>query len=156
MQLTLRNYSPGDFELLYVIDQACYPRGIAYSRRTLRWFLELDGADCVVAQAEQDPGAPVVGFIITEAAGLEGHIVTLDVVAEHRRAGVGTALLQDAERRIARRGVRKIGLETATTNEAGIAFWRRHGYLGDGVIRGYYLGRTDAHHMVKDLPRVPA
>jgi ribosomal-protein-alanine N-acetyltransferase len=92
-----------------------------------------------------------VGFIIAEAEGSEGHIITLDVVAEHRRAGVGTALLGEIEQRLARHGVRKVGLETAINNEAGIAFWLRHGYRGNGVIPGYYLGRTDAHRMGKDL-----
>ena len=153
MQLTLRNYSSGDFETLYSIDQACYPRGIAYSRRTLKWFLAVPGSDCVVAdiQLESPSAASIAGFIITETEGAEAHIITLDVVQEHRRAGVGTALLREAERRMGARGVRQVSLETATSNEAGVAFWQRHGYRGTGVLRGYYLGRTDAYAMLKDL-----
>jgi ribosomal-protein-alanine N-acetyltransferase len=151
MQLTLRSYSPGDFETLYSIDQDCYPRGIAYSRRTLKSFLGASGADCVIARAQQGTRVSIVGFIITEERGAEGRIITLDVVREHRRSGVGTALLREAERRMDGRGVRRVSLETATSNEAGVAFWQRHGYRGTGVLRGYYLGRIDAYVMLKDL-----
>ena len=52
MQLTLRTYSPEDFETLYAIDQVCYEPAIAYSRRELRNYLRFPGADCVIAEAE--------------------------------------------------------------------------------------------------------
>ena len=68
------------------------------------------------------------------------------------RGGVGTALLLDMEQRLAgsRRSAGDAG--TATSNEAGVAFWQRHGYRTTGFSRGYYLGRLDAYSMVKALP----
>ena len=51
-------------------------------------------------------------------------------------------------------GVRRITLETATSNQAAVAFWQRHGYRYEGLLRGYYLGRLDAYWMVKQLPPV--
>ena len=100
----------------------------------------------------------MVGFLIAHARGTEGYIVTIDVLEVHRRSGIGTALLQETERRLAEAGVRYVGLQTATNNEAGVAFWRRHGYRSSGVTRGYYLGRIDAYDMFKELhqPRRPA
>jgi [ribosomal protein S18]-alanine N-acetyltransferase len=158
MEFKLRDYSPSNFETLYEIDQACYPRGIAYSRRTLRWFLGLRGSLCIVAQAKADAEPAIVGFLIADHRGQEGYIVTIDVLAAHRRSGVGTALLQETERRLAKMGVRYVGLQTATNNEAGVAFWQRHGYRSSGVTRGYYLGRIDAYEMIKELhqPERPA
>jgi [ribosomal protein S18]-alanine N-acetyltransferase len=151
MTFTLRDYSPSDLETLYAIDQACYPRGIAYSRRMLRWYLSRRGALCIVAQetAEDEPAIP--GFIVAEAHGEEGYIVTIDVLETYRRSGIGTALLHEAERRLAKMGVQYIELQTATNNEAGVAFWRRHGYRDVGVAPGYYLGRVDAYLMKKSL-----
>src|SRR5690348_3917772 len=158
MQYTLREYSPPDLETLYGIDQACYEPGIAYSRRMLRWFLSQRGAVNIVAQATHDARPAILGFIIAHARGKEGYIVTIDVLVAHRRSGVGTALLHETERRLASIGVRYVGLHTATNNEAGVAFWRRHGYRSVGVTRGYYLGRIDAYEMLKELeqPRRPA
>jgi ribosomal-protein-alanine N-acetyltransferase len=147
----LQAYAPDDFETLHAIDEACYPRGIAYSRRTLREFLKLPGADCLVARAGGEPGATILGFILGESAGAEGRIITIDVLEAHRRAGVGTALLRALEERLGARGARRIELETATSNAAGVAFWERHGYRRMGLLRGYYLGRLDAWKMRKAL-----
>jgi ribosomal protein S18 acetylase RimI-like enzyme len=167
MAFALRAYDPSDFETLYEIDRDCYPRGIAYSRRTLRWFLEQPGGECLVAQAGEGGAGgvgPMAGFIISEAEGAEaeegatggpvnaeGHIITLDIVQSARRTGVGTALVGAIEQRLAARGVRRVSLETATSNEAAVAFWQRHGYRSSAVIRGYYLGRIDAYLMHKTL-----
>jgi ribosomal protein S18 acetylase RimI-like enzyme len=64
----------------------------------------------------------------------------------------GRRLLAESERNLARRGVRTILLETATDNEAGVAFWRHHGYVVAATLKRYYLGRLDAYEMKKILP----
>jgi len=160
MALTLHHYDPADFETLYSIDRACYPRGIAYSRSMLRQFLEMAGADCLVARTGERAESAVAGFIVADAEGAEAHIITIDVLEPHRRAGVGTALLRAIERRLAARGVRRVELETATSNAAAVAFWEHHGYRKTGMLRGYYLGRFDAWKMRKTLaasgPEQPA
>jgi ribosomal protein S18 acetylase RimI-like enzyme len=43
-------------------------------------------------------------------------------------------------------------LETAANNEAGVAFWQRHGYRIEATLKRYYLGRIDAYEMRKILP----
>ncbi len=149
--MKLRPCEPDDFETLYHIDQACYPPGIAYSKRTLRWFLRLPGADCEVAQADNQ----IIGFILAEQEGSRAHIITLDVLENHRRRGVGSALLAAIEQRLAARGAREVELETATNNDAAVAFWQKHGYRTRGVLKGYYLDRLDAFAMHKSLPALP-
>ena len=147
MDFTLRAYEPHDFTALYRLDQSCFPPGIAYSKATLRYFLRLESADCVVALA----GNPIAGFILSEENPPLAHIITLDVAEEQRRHGVGTALLQRLEWNLAARGVRSVLLETATENEAGVAFWQRHGYCIEAILKRYYLGRHDAYEMRKIL-----
>jgi ribosomal-protein-alanine N-acetyltransferase len=144
---SLRDYGPGDLDALYELDRACFPPGISYSKRMLRYFLAQPGAICIVAES----GGSVAGFLLAESEGSTGHIITLDITAEQRRRGLGSALLEKAERRLATRGVREVEIETATENEAGVAFWHRHGYRDSGVLRGYYLGRHDAYAMRKRL-----
>ena len=151
MPFTLRDYVPPDFEALYEIDQVCYPRGIAYSRRMLRWYLSQRGSLCIVAQAAGAADPAVLGFLIAHASAANGYIVTIDVMESHRRSGIGTALLEETERRLAQTGVRHVELQTATNNQAGVAFWQRDGYRSSGVTRGYYLGRVDAYEMFKEL-----
>lgn len=148
MPLTLRSYQPHDFAALYRLDQSCFPAGISYSRTTLRYFLTLPSADCVVAEE----GGRIVGFVLSEENPPLAHIITLDVEAKQRRHGVGTALLDTLESNLALRGVRSILLETAIDNEPAVAFWQMHRYRIEATLKRYYLGRIDAYEMRKILP----
>jgi [ribosomal protein S18]-alanine N-acetyltransferase len=148
VSVALRPYQPSDFEALYLLDRACYPPGIAYSKRMLRWYLAFPGAICTVAEAGD---GVIAGFILSCADPPDGHVITLDVAAEFRRHGTGSALYNAAENELVARGVREIELETATGNAAGVAFWTRHGYRADGLLPGYYLDQVDAFHMHKTL-----
>jgi [ribosomal protein S18]-alanine N-acetyltransferase len=114
----------------------------------LRYFLKLPSADGIVAEE----AGKIVGFILTEENPPLAHIITLDVAEAQRRQGLGSALLADSERNLAARGVRTILLETATDNEAAVAFWQRHGYRTEATLKRYYLGRIDAFAMRKILP----
>ena len=148
MPVTLRAHEPQDFTALLRLDQGCFPPGIAYSKMMLRYFLKLPSADGTVAE---DSGK-IVGFILTEENPPLAHVITLDVAESHRRQGVGSALLAESEKNLALRGVRTILLETATDNEAGVAFWKRHGYRIEATLKRYYLRRIDAYEMRKILP----
>ncbi len=147
----IRAYQPHDFPALHKLDQACFASGIAYSKNTLRYFLDLESSACLVAEIERD----VAGFVVSEVDAPLAHIITLDVAERYRRNGVGSLLLAAAEERLAAQGVRSVLLETAVDNEAAIAFWQRHGYRTHGRLKRYYLGRIDAYEMQKTLPYPP-
>ena len=143
----LRAYQPDDFDALYKLDQNCFPRGIAYSKTTLRYFLALASAECLLAAEEGD----IAGFILSEMDGALAHIITLDVAEAHRRSGVGSLLLNAAEKNLSAHGVRTVFLETAVDNHAAVNFWSRHGYIKEGILKRYYLGRIDGYEMRKTL-----
>jgi ribosomal protein S18 acetylase RimI-like enzyme len=143
----LRPYLSTDFDSLFALDRDCYPSGIAYSKRELRWYLAQPGAICFVAEGAD----AIAGFILADADPPDGHIITIDVAKAHRRSGVGTLLLGVAERALAECGVFTVEIETATDNEAGLQFWYVHNYQALGLLRGYYLGRIDAVRMSKTL-----
>ena len=145
--MRLRAYEVQDFDALYKLDQSCFPRGIAYSKTTLRYFLTLASAECLLA-VDQDA---VAGFILSEVDRALAHIITLDVAEAHRRSGVGTMLLDAAENSLATKGVRTVFLETAVNNHAAVNFWLRHGYIKEAILKRYYLNRIDGYEMRKGL-----
>jgi ribosomal protein S18 acetylase RimI-like enzyme len=147
MAAVLRDYDPRDFSALFRLDQSCFPAGIAYSKTTLRYFLSLRSADCLVATVE----AHIAGFILTEENPPLAHVITLDVAEKFRRQHIATTLLAESERNLALRGVRHVLLETAIDNAAGVAFWQHHGYVVAATLKRYYLGRLDAYEMRKIL-----
>jgi ribosomal-protein-alanine N-acetyltransferase len=145
MPPVLRPYDPRDFSAFFRLDQSCFPAGIAYSKATLRYFLSLRSADCLVAMEDTH----IAGFILTEENPPLAHVITLDVAEKFRRHGIGSSLLAESESNLALRGVRHVLLETAANNEAGVAFWQRHGYRIEATLKRYYLGRIDAYEMRK-------
>ena len=147
MAITLRSYKPADFEALHEIDQVCYEAEVAYSKRELREYLRLRGADCVVAES----GERIAGFCISAQQDHYGYIVTIDVLQEFRRHKVGTALLGEIEGRMIASGVHEVRLETATDNDSAVAFWQKHGYRTRGVRKNYYPNGRDAFAMTKTL-----
>jgi len=147
MAVTTRQYEAKDFAKLHKLDQDCFPPGIAYSKWSLRYYLNLPGADCLVAEE----GKELAGFILAEDNPPLGHIITLDVPEKFRRRGVGTMLLREMEDHFVFRGIQAVLLETSVENKSGIAFWEKHGYRTEAVVKKYYLGKIDAFEMRKKL-----
>lgn len=147
----VREYAAKDFEALYAIDQLCYSPAVAYTRAELRWYLGLPGAGRFVALTRKTSRAAggIAGFVITTARGAHGHIITIDVLEMYRRKGVASALLRRAEAEMRKRGVQELWLETATNNNAAIAFWKKHGYRVRGRLPNYYPDGMDAFAMSK-------
>lgn len=172
MPFRIRRFQKSDFETLWRIDQACFDPQMAYSRPELAFYMRRSGAFTLVAEATEgreshpDRGAKakaiappvlaILGFIVAEAGSRGGHIITIDVVEEARRLGVGSALLGAAEVHLQDSGVKTISLETAVNNEAAIRFYKQKGYFVEKTIRGYYSGRVDALLMVKQLDGSPS
>jgi ribosomal-protein-alanine N-acetyltransferase len=151
VSVAIRQYEPHDFGAIFKLDQSCFPPGISYSKTMLRYYLAQPGAECLIAEED----AKIAGFLISEENPPLGHIITLDIAPSHRRRGVGSLLLAENEAHMVFRGVRTVLLETATTNEAGIAFWERHGYRREAVLKNYYPGRLDAFEMRKLIGASP-
>jgi [ribosomal protein S18]-alanine N-acetyltransferase len=145
MPLVTRPYEPADFNALCNLDADCYAPEIAYSRRTMRAFLRLPGAECLVAEED----GTIRGFILTDRDGPAGHIITLDVAPEARRRKIGTKLVEAAHASLARHGVREVELEASTSNPTAVAFWERHGYRRCGVLPNYYENGEDAYWMTR-------
>jgi RimJ/RimL family protein N-acetyltransferase len=62
----------------------------------------------------------------------------LMVAADHRRRGVGTALLEAAVEWASQAGVRKLELHVFPWNKAAIALYDRFGFVREGYRRGHY------------------
>ena len=150
--VTLRDFYPGEFRLLWQLDQQCFPRGIAYTQRELKHYMEAPGTFTLVAEANDNEGPALAGFIVGQRhqRGL-GHVVTIDVDPRFRRAGVGRLMMDATELRLHSQGCHSIFLETAVDNESAISFYKRLGYKILRTLPRYYMGDLDAFLMAKKL-----
>jgi len=163
----IRQFEKGDFDTLWRIDQACFDPQLAYSRPEMAFYMRRPGSFTLVAEAEGGEvtgngrptagilGFNILGFIVAETRRKTGHIITIDVVAQARRAGVGSALLRTAEDQLLRAGARAVALETPVNNEAAIRFYKQKGYFVEKTVAAYYSNRMDALVMTKALARFP-
>ncbi len=144
----IRDFRPEDFEVLWRMDQECFPPGISYSKRELGAYLQERGVFTLVAT---DKGSgDTQGFIVVQT-GSTGHVITIDVGPKARRSGVGSLLIKAAEERLRASGAHAVGLETAVDNVAALSFYKRHGY---SVVRAwprYYSNGVDALVLKKQL-----
>ena len=146
--LRLREFRRADLLLLSEIDQSCFPVGVAYSLAELEGFICRPSAKTWVAEVD----GRIIGFVVANREQRDtGHIVTLDVVENWRRGGVGTALMNAAEAWAREQGARFVYLETAEDNTAAQNFYRRRGYQKLRALEHYYGRGAAAWLMVKRL-----
>jgi [ribosomal protein S18]-alanine N-acetyltransferase len=157
----IRPFRKADFETLWSIDQLCFVPQLAYSRLELAFYMRRSGSFTLVAEGEDEAAANgqprILGFIVAEIErrpkrGLKtGHIITIDVVPEARRGGIGSALLQATERQLHDLGVTSVALETAVNNAGALHFYKQQGYFVESTAPRYYSNQLDAFVMRKEL-----
>jgi len=158
----IRQFETGDFDTLWRIDQACFDPQLAYSQPEMAFYMRRPRSFTLVAESEAveipgngsaaaAPGFTILGFIVAETRRNTGHIITIDVVAEARREGVGSALLRAAEDRMLGSGAVAVALETPVNNDAAIRFYKQKGYFVEKTVTGYYSNHMDALVMMKEL-----
>src|SRR5882757_2074033 len=158
----LRPYQKADFDTLWQMDQVCFDPMLAYSRPELAVYMRRPGSFTLVAESTIDNAnkmlreqPKILGFIVAEARRRTGHIITIDILPQSRRVGIGSALLQAAEDRLRQAVAAVVELETAVDNAAAIKFYKRKEYFVEKTVRGYYSNQLDALVMRKDLVAVP-
>jgi ribosomal protein S18 acetylase RimI-like enzyme len=73
-------------------------------------------------------GATVIGSIMAGYDGHRGWLYFVAVLASHRRRGVATALVREAERRLQMCGCAKINLQIRPSNAPVVEFYKSVGY----------------------------
>jgi ribosomal-protein-alanine N-acetyltransferase len=123
--------------LLAELHQAGFPA--PWSEKALTELLAMPGAFAFVIQEEAEP----VGFVLARVAADEAEIVTLAVIPDNRRSGLGRRLMDKALDEARRRGAVRVFLEVAENNRAARRLYENLGFAEVGRRRKYY-GDVDA------------
>jgi N-acetylglutamate synthase len=94
--------------------------------------------------AEDEGG--VIGAVLCGHDGRRGYLHHLAVAAEHRRQGIGRALVERCLAALRAEGVLKCHLFVRAENAAALAFWRHLGWFSrpDAVMLSFSSGGEDA------------
>jgi len=145
----IRHAVPADFESLLAIDVSSFPGGVAYDATELAYFMNHEGAETIVLEAN----GIIVAFLIMEIHHTRraATIVTLDVCENERRNGYASRLLKRSEEMLVDYGVEVYDLQVDVTNAGAIAFYKKHGFKTVKTLRKYYANGNDAFLMVKEF-----
>jgi ribosomal-protein-alanine N-acetyltransferase len=79
------------------------------------------------------------------------HIITIDVIPEARRKGVGSALMVSLLAVFREQGMVRVRLEVDAGDAGAHRFYAGLGFVRGEFLPGYYQGRGDAYRMCLDL-----
>ena len=112
------------------LEKVCFPADPWPEEMVGRWLdrytVALDG-----------DGA-VAGYLVLSSVLDEGSVDNVAVAPEHRRSGVGDALVADTVRRAREDGLACLLLEVRVSNAPAIRLYEKHGFREVGRRRNYY------------------
>ena len=130
------------------------------SRNEIEQGLEWAWTERRVRRAIADPSTNVViarhsrvvaGFALMRYEDDEAHLLLLGVNPQHRRQGIGRALMRWLEDTLLVAGIEVVHAEVRVTRSVARAFYASLGYRETRVIPGYYQGTESAVRIVKQL-----
>ena len=102
--------------------------------------------------AAEDADGALLGWAGVMVVADAAEILTVGVVPDARRRGIGTVLLHELLAEARRRGAAEAFLEVRVDNDGARAMYEREGFAEVGRRRGYYdHGRVDAVVMRREL-----
>jgi len=139
--LGIRGATQDDVDEIYRIERACfkdpYPRGL------LKAFLYVPGT-YLVAEVDGVIVGYIIGILRYETV---GHIVSIAVVRESRRHGIGKRLMEDVIGQLRSMGVNLVKLEVRESNQEAISLYERMGFQYEEKMEGYYADGESAISM---------
>jgi ribosomal protein S18 acetylase RimI-like enzyme len=151
MKTLIRYATSADFHTLLSIDEASFPREVAYDCVELAHMMGRPGAETIVLEEDGE----IAAFLLMDVnrRRQQATLVTLDVKNEKRRHGYAAELLERSESILRDRGVVRYDLQVDTKNDAALSFYRKHGFQVEKRLAKYYPGGRDAWQMIKKLPK---
>jgi ribosomal-protein-alanine N-acetyltransferase len=116
-----------------LLHRACFPED-PWDARAIEQIMAIPGFFGRVGWVKTAP----VGFALTLALGEEAEIVSLGVLPDRQRCGIGSALLDAVCGEARLRGAERVVLEVASDNEAAHTLYAGRGFTVVGRRRNYY------------------
>ncbi len=153
---TLRKFTPKDLERVMHINRVCLPENYGdyffmdlYNRFPETFIVAEENGEIVgYVMCRIELGLSNFGF-----SGFikKGHIVSIAVMPEHRRRGIGGALVTKALEGMRLYNAKQAFLEVRISNMPAISLYKKLGFRVTRTIQGYYSDGEDAYVMNREL-----
>ncbi len=139
--MQLIEISPVMAGLLAELHARAFPPHQAWDAPFISRILDLPGNTGLLAETSKGPA----GFILYSRVADEGEILTIAVLPEMRRRGIGRRLLSGAMAEMGMHGVRRIFLDVDAENRAAVALYEDMGFVRVGLRKAYYKQPDGSH-----------
>jgi len=145
---------PLDGPVIAALQNEVFPKD-PWSQTSIGTLLDAPGSMAFVASGRTYGETMPIGFVMARVMGDQAEILTLGVIEEARRHGLGLRLLEQACARAQSLGAQEMYLEVGAQNEAAVALYESYGFAETGRRKNYYEyrggEREDAVVMAKGL-----
>lgn len=135
--LSIESAAATDAAELHGIAARCFSS--PWSEATFASMLDETGCDIRIARID----GTAVGFCAVRAVSDEGELLDIAVLSEHRRCGIGAALLDAGLEFLHSSGAERIFLEVRESNAAAQLLYASRGFTACGVRKRYYSAPTE-------------
>jgi ribosomal-protein-alanine N-acetyltransferase len=130
--LKLAPFVAKDAKALAALHSRCFPR--PWKAEDFRRYADMSTYPGLLAWI----GPRLAGFVIVSITADEAEILTLGTDSALRRQGVASALLTRMMENVTDLGATVIFLEVGVNNDAARALYEQHGFVSEGLRKGYY------------------
>jgi ribosomal-protein-alanine N-acetyltransferase len=149
---SLRRFRPDDLERVMYINRVCLPENYAtyffmdlYERFPVTFLVaEEDGEIMGYIMCRIETGLPNFGLL---GIAKRGHVISIAVLPEHQRKGIGTALMKEAMSGMRVYKAKECYLEVRVSNMPAVNLYKKLGLEATRVVHGYYADGEDAYVM---------
>lgn len=155
--MAIRHATLDDVAALVGIEDASFP-GNRLDRRRFRYLLATAHSALLVDAGDDSSLERIHGYVLLlfRANSTIARLYSIATHPAHLGRGVGTRLVDAAERQARARGYTCLRLEIRADNAASLALFRGRGYREFGRHAAYYHDGMDALRLQKPLaPRIP-
>jgi ribosomal-protein-alanine N-acetyltransferase len=148
--VNIRFASQSDLKGIYLVEDDSFSE--PYSHDVIAKLLRDCPSSFLVA--EYPPGT-IIGYCVATEKGKSGHLISIGVLREYRRQGVGTRLIQRLLIALGSR-VKELRLEVKQSNTEAVTFYEELGFKQGEFIENYYEDGSTAVKMLRKVDEAHA
>lgn len=152
----LRQVRPEDLDQVMYVNKVCLPENYTryffmdlYQRFPNTFIVAEENGEIVgYVMCRIETGPPDWGLL---GIAKKGHVISIAVLPEQQRKGIGQALMRKAMRGMGTYRARECYLEVRVSNKPAVNLYRKLGFEIKRTLRGYYADGEEAFVMNKKL-----
>jgi len=150
-ELVLRRCDPdNDMDTIVDLERAIFRPSEQYTLGFINWLCR----NCTKYSYIAFMGDKPVGYIISCIEGFSrGHVISVGVLGEYRRRGVGSELMSRSICSMVNDGADYVILEVRVSNTPAITLYRKLGFEVRDLLRAYYSDGEDGYLMILNNER---